>query len=359
MKVLVFSQVPPPVHGSTLATQTLISELRKLGADVDLLDRRFSASVAQVGRRNPRKVLAALSLMLRSVRKLRSKPDVVVFFGTNRPGSFAVDLAVMSLMRLARVPVIQYIHTVGFNRLAGSSPIVARLVAWFLRVEVVVCLSDMVAADVRPSLGRRSRISIIPNAISPLTKDLQAADPPEFVFLANLIPEKGALDIVQVARECERLGIRAHFAIYGHDSDPAYKATLMSAAGSTHNLRIGGPVVGDVEKSRVLARARALLYPSRYPYEAQPLAIIEAMSVGTPTIAYPAGGIPEIVLDGVSGYLVEGPSGMTDAIRRDALGERKLPDRGTTEAQFQRMHGLAEYSNRWRILLESVTGGRG
>jgi glycosyltransferase involved in cell wall biosynthesis len=77
--------------------------------------------------------------------------------------------------------------------------------------------------------------------------------------------------------------------------------------------------VGFAEKVELLARARALVFPVEWP-EPFGLVVAEALACGTPVIASPRGGIPEIVRDGVEGFLADDVPALASAIARlDAI----------------------------------------
>jgi glycosyltransferase involved in cell wall biosynthesis len=78
--------------------------------------------------------------------------------------------------------------------------------------------------------------------------------------------------------------------------------------------RFLGPVEG-AEKAVLLRQARCVLVPSTAP-ETSSLVAMEALASGTPVIAYRAGALPDIVEDGVTGFLVDDVAGMADAIER-------------------------------------------
>jgi glycosyltransferase involved in cell wall biosynthesis len=63
-------------------------------------------------------------------------------------------------------------------------------------------------------------------------------------------------------------------------------------------------VVQGEDKARALAEADIFVLPSKYPLEGQPLAILEAMAEGLPVVATPRAAIPDMVVDGVTGFLV-------------------------------------------------------
>ncbi len=190
LRILVISQVPPPVHGSTLMTAFLIDLLRERGDLVRLVDRRFSRSVSEIGRFSLRKVMSAAALPIRLLFSLLVfRPDAVIFFATNRTFSFLVDVVMSAVLRITRAKKIFYLHTRGFSSLRERSPIFRRLVrGLFDTADVVVCLGPSLAADVAGVWS--GPIALIPNATQPPT-ELPSQDGSHVLYLSNLIPEKG------------------------------------------------------------------------------------------------------------------------------------------------------------------------
>jgi glycosyltransferase involved in cell wall biosynthesis len=73
--------------------------------------------------------------------------------------------------------------------------------------------------------------------------------------------------------------------------------------------------ITDADKNRFLGEALALLFPIDWP-EPFGLAMVEAMACGTPTIAYRCGSVPEVMIDGVTGYIVNDEDDAVEAIGR-------------------------------------------
>jgi len=73
--------------------------------------------------------------------------------------------------------------------------------------------------------------------------------------------------------------------------------------------------VGDAEKSALIGQATALLFPIDWP-EPFGLVLIEAMACGTPVIAFNRGSVPEVITDGVTGFIVEDEAGAIGAVDR-------------------------------------------
>ena len=71
--------------------------------------------------------------------------------------------------------------------------------------------------------------------------------------------------------------------------------------------------IGDAEKADFLSGAKALLLPIDWP-EPFGLVMIEAMACGTPVIAFSAGSVPEIIEDGVTGFVVSNMAEACEAV---------------------------------------------
>jgi glycosyltransferase involved in cell wall biosynthesis len=362
-RILVISQIPPPVHGSTVMTQTLLDTLHALGHETRLLDRRFSASVEEIGKFSGRKILAALGLAARVAYAASRHGELCIFFITNRPQSFVVDYVLSRILIALRVPYVSYIHTHGYTELARRG----KAWRWMVRgllgsSSAVVVLSERLAADVRPWVPV-SNIHCIENTPadvrvpSPPPEELTLGTTVTVLYLSNLIPEKGVLDFIEIGKELSARSSTSSFLfnIVGAGASEAYQDTIRRAileSGSAGCFRLRGAQHGD-SKWEFLREADVLIFPSRYPYEAQPLTIIEALSVGTPVVAYPTGGIPDLITSGVDGVLADGVMDAVDAVLsliRDPSSSGRI-SAGALET-FERRFSRDAFATAWSRVLE-------
>ena len=115
--------------------------------------------------------------------------------------------------------------------------------------------------------------------------------------------------------------------------------------------------IGEGEKADFLGNADALLFPIDWP-EPFGLVMIEAMACGTPVIAFRRGSAPEVIDDGVSGFLVDDVTQAVAAARQI----HKL-DRAKARETFERRFGIErvarEYTRIYRSLPGLQAAGRG
>jgi glycosyltransferase involved in cell wall biosynthesis len=109
--------------------------------------------------------------------------------------------------------------------------------------------------------------------------------------------------------------------------------------------------ISDAEKSEFLSGAIGLLMPIDWP-EPFGLVMIEAMACGTPVLAYPGGSVPEIVEDGLTGFIVNNEAEAVDAVRRlPSLSRPQI--RARFEERFTARRMAMDYLSLYRHMAES------
>jgi glycosyltransferase involved in cell wall biosynthesis len=133
-------------------------------------------------------------------------------------------------------------------------------------------------------------------------------------FLGRLVPERGALALGAAVAELAARGIAVELTIGG--DGPERAAIARAAAGAPVTL------LGTVDRDRLLAEVDVLAIPSRW-HEPFGLVAAEAAARGVPVVASRRGGLPEIVDDGVTGWLYDPdrPGALRHALAA-AIGDR-------------------------------------
>lgn len=356
--VLIISQLPPPVHGSTLMTRAFIRALDTQSISWRLVDRRFSRTIGQVGRFSPKKVVQGFGLILRLASAVvRQRPPVVVLFATTSSFSFLVDWVLSEVLRALRVPVILYLHTVGFSALAkrgkGWRSAVRRLLG---SAKATVILGESLAWDVEAFIDGRA--DVIGNTL-PELPPVSAVEVPldvrdTVVFLSNLIPGKGHDDFIAAAAKCLDVGIDAKFVLAGAAS-PSVAAEVNAnivRSGWASNISYLGPV-GAQDKWDLLATARAFVFPSTL-CEASPLVLLEAAACGLPIAAYPTGALaPRLAAAGAALFVEAGNRDLLAGAVQEIFESPELSQQLSAKAQaiFAESFSHSAYATSWSRLL--------
>ncbi len=164
-------------------------------------------------------------------------------------------------------------------------------------------------------------------------------------FLGRISPEKRPDRAIDIAA---RAGVPLKIAAKVDKADRAYWDMVIAPLIARHdNVEFIGEI-GDAEKTSFLGNARALLFPIDWP-EPFGLVMIEAMACGTPVIAWNCGSVPEVIDDGVTGFIVEDEAEAVNAVRRLAMVDRARV-RAIFEQRFSVERMAADYVSVYRRL---------
>lgn len=210
--------------------------------------------------------------------------------------------------------------------------------------------SASVAAERPRRDARGGDWRVIPNGVEMARYDFRPAVAPDapLVFLGRLEPMKGAHHAIAIARASgrrlviagNRLDEGAGAAYFARDIEPHLGDGRVCYVGA----------VDDARKNAVLGAASALLMPVEWE---EPFGIVmtEALACGTPVIGFARGAVPEVIRDGVNGFLCRT---VVEAAR--AVGRLGLIDRAAARADCAARFGDAvivdAYEALYRELLE-------
>jgi glycosyltransferase involved in cell wall biosynthesis len=166
-------------------------------------------------------------------------------------------------------------------------------------------------------------------------------------FLGRSSPEKGLDQAIEMAK---RTGIRLKIAAKIDRADAEYfERTIKPLLGHPLIEFIGE--IAQSEKQAFLGDALGLLFPINWR-EPFGLVMIEAMACGTPVIAYPLGSVPEVMNDGLTGFLVQNLEGAVKAVKKlEEIDRRKC--RCYFEQHFTAERMAQDYLNIYRRLVRS------
>ncbi|HEY5822319.1 MAG TPA: glycosyltransferase family 4 protein [Propionibacteriaceae bacterium] len=232
------------------------------------------------------------------------------------------DFMPLSYSRLIPTPMVTTIH--GF-----SSEAIVPVYAAYDDIAHYVAISD---SDRHPALTYAATIHHGIDVRS-FTFSAQAAE--YLLFLGRIHPDKGTHRAIEVAR---RAGLP--LIIAGIIQDRRYFETEVEPHLDGSAVTYVG-AVAPAERDRLLGSARALLHLIDF---AEPfgLSVVESLATGTPVIAAPLGSMPELIRDGVTGFLVADDDQAVRAVSRLGELDRRVC-RAEAETRFDAQRMVDDY----------------
>jgi glycosyltransferase involved in cell wall biosynthesis len=186
----------------------------------------------------------------------------------------------------------------------------------------------------------------LPTGLHPLSNE-----PGDYLaFLGRISPEKRPDRAIRIA---VRSGMKLRIAAKIDRVDREYFDSQIKPLLKRPGIEFIGEI-SEAEKSSFLGNARAYLFPIDWP-EPFGLTMIEAMACGTPTIAFNCGSVPEVIDDGVTGFIVESEEEAVRALSRLPLLNRESC-RQSFESKFTACRMAEDYLAIYRGLVKQRSG---
>jgi glycosyltransferase involved in cell wall biosynthesis len=330
--------IPPKLYGGTeRVVSWLTEELIALGHDVTLYASGDSVTSARLEAVWPRALRldgsvrdpnALHMLMLERVRERAADFDFL---------HFHLDYYPFSLFSRQSTPFVTTLH--GRLDLPEHQPVFDT----FSTVPVV----SISNAQRRP-LPQARWIRTVHHGLPEHLLTPKAVKPDYFAFLGRIAPEKGVDRAIRIAQHC---GVPLKIAAKVDRMDREYYDEQIQPMIKSGNVEYIGEIA-DKDKSDFLSGALALLVPIDWP-EPFGLVMIEAMACGTPVIAFNRGSVPEVIDDGLTGFIVEDVNGAIGAV--DRLGQlSRVKIRRQFEERFTARRMAQDYLRAYRSLMDGV-----
>ena len=330
--------IPPRLYGGTeRVVSWLTEELIALGHDVTLYASGDSATSARLEAVWPRALRldgavrdpnALHMMMLERVYQRASDFDFL---------HFHLDYYPFSLFSRQSTPFVTTLH--GRLDLPEHQPVFDT----FSTVPVV-----SISNSQRRPVPQANWVRTVHHGLPARLLEPKSITPSYFAFLGRIAPEKGIDRAIRIAQHCD-VPLKVAAKIDKVDQD--YFVEQIEPMLKLGNVEFIGEI-NDKDKPEFLSGAIALLVPIDWP-EPFGLVMIEAMACGTPIIAFNRGSVPEIVDDGVTGFVVEDINGAIGAVDRlGHLSREKI--RRRFEERFTARRMAQDYLSVYRSLTDAI-----
>lgn len=325
----VFERVPPKAYGGTeRVISYLAEELVRQGHDVTLFatgdsitNARLMPTIDESRRFDPTRQewLVYHTMMMDRVAGMADEFDII---------HFHTDYLHFPLSRYLPVPHVTTLH--GRQDLPELVPLYRQ----FSDIPLV-SISNSQRTPLPWVNWKKTVYHGLPNDLYSFQNN------PEnyFAFMGRISPEKRIDRAVEIALHC---GMPLYVAAKIDKADQLYFDECIKPLFNHPLVEYLGEI-GEQEKRELLGNARALLFPIDWP-EPFGLVMIEAFACGTPVIAYRHGSVPEIMEEGVTGFIVENQEqAMRAAENIESIDRRRCHD--VFERRFTAAHMAANYLN--------------
>jgi glycosyltransferase involved in cell wall biosynthesis len=295
------------VHGSSVVgKQIKDSVLINNSFECRYINLGTSKSIYEIGRNPLGKIFTYLNILKQVFQNLIIfKPQICYLALTAKGLAFYKDAVVIILIKLFGKKLIYHFHNKGV--ITRQDKFVDNLLYKIVfRNTDVILLSKYLYPDVKKYVSEE-RVCYCPNGIPDIKNQLSKVSPDkrivEVLFLSNLIESKGVFVLLKAYELLGNKKLPYHCTFIGDEGNISAKQfhLIVLELGLSNKVSYLGPKYSQ-ERNEVFSNADILVHPTHE--DCFPLNIIEAMQFCLPVVSTFEGGIPDIVEDSKTGFLV-------------------------------------------------------
>jgi glycosyltransferase involved in cell wall biosynthesis len=363
-KILFIMHYPPPIHGAAMVggyikNSSIINNAFKCR----YINLGTSYTLDEIGHGGIRKIFRYFSLIANVIKNLVNfKPDLCYLTINSYGPAFYKDFLIILILKFSGVKKVYHFHNKGIS-LRQEKPFDNLLYRSAFRKSYIILLSGHLYHDIQKYIPEE-KIYYCPNGIE--DKYFEESIMPgekinkitQLLFLTNLIKSKGLIYLIQACKLLTDRNINFRCMITGAkgDLDHSDLQKMVFLNGLESYITITEGKYGD-DKAASFASADIFVYPTFN--DCMPLVLLEAMQYSLPVVSTYEGAIPELVDDGVTGFLV--PSKDSEALA-EKLGiliknpelQKKMGKAGRDK--YLKEFTLEKFENRMVDILEEIAG---
>jgi glycosyltransferase involved in cell wall biosynthesis len=309
-KILFLLHLPPPVHGSSMVGASIkASTLINSKLEARYINLLASKDLANTGQISLSKILGFIKVWFKLLVQLIShKPDLCYLALSSTGAAFYKDFLLVLLLRLFRIKHIYHLHNKGVS-IFDKKSINQRLYHFTFKKAKVILLSKHLYSDIQRYVTSK-QVVICPNGIrdenTQATKHMQKQTIPAILFLSNLIESKGVFVLLEALKLLKQKNIKFSCTFIGGEGDitAAKFSNKVNELNLADSVYYAGKKYGSA-KNQAFQTTDIFVLPTFYSNECFPLVLLEAMQNTLPLVSTFEGGIPDIIDDGLTGFLVK------------------------------------------------------
>lgn len=306
-KILFILHLPPPIHGAAMVGKYIQdSKLINEKFDCRYINLSTSKNLQEIGKVGISKLTDYFKLLVHIYRTVKKeKTDLCYVTPSMRKLGFYKDSLIIIMLKMMNVKIVAHYHNKGLSKWVDN-PMDNLFCRLFFKKLKVILLADTLYPDIQKYVERKN-VFICPNGISKIqdVKGKKEKTLPHILFLSNMMKDKGVWDLVNACKIIKENGVSFHCDFVGKwsDIDETSFNEKIKEDNLSSNITAHGAKYGN-DKNIFFENCDIFVFPTFYFNECFPLVLLEAMQQGIPCISTNEGGIPDIIENEETGYIV-------------------------------------------------------
>jgi glycosyltransferase involved in cell wall biosynthesis len=312
MKILFIAPIPPPIDGQSKASKVLLDKLIYDNHNVVIIN--LSKIGLKIGYQSIQRAIDIFSILFQ-VWENRKNNDIIYlslaesFFGNLR------DLAIYTICyKNCDKIFVHMLGGAGMKKILEGKGLMQKINHYFLKRIGGVVVEGPSNFDVFSKVIDKNKIHIVPNFAEDflfvedeeIKRKFENIEMLQILFLSNLITGKGYDELADAYINLDLVYKKQVKIIYvGGFESPESEDQFLSKIKSHNGISYIGRFIDGNMKRELYCKSQVFCLPTYYPFEGQPISILEAYATGCVVVTSNHSGIPFIFTDQKNGFLVE------------------------------------------------------
>lgn len=348
-KILIIAPFPPPTNGQSKIAKRVSDALEESGASLICVD---------INRRSVKR--GWLSQIVRIYDLFYVFREIYINVDQAKSIYFSLSESFLGNLKDIVIYILiwkklqsTYIHMLGgsgMKNILNKSSVHSRVNGIFIKKVNRILVEGRIGSDIFKKYSN-SNVVILKNcvddyllsSVGEVSNKYANTEIIKVLYLSNMIRGKGYLNLLEAYLSLDtEMQSKFELTFVGGFQSSSDKSYFMNRLNGQSNVKYIGEFIDGEEKKALYLNSHIFCLPTYYPYEGQPISIIEAYSTGCVVITCNHAGIPEIFTEGVNGYYVE--SNNIDSISNTLLMMYGRKDEMINIALRNRLDAKEKYS---------------
>jgi len=306
MKILFVLHVPPPIHGASMVgLQIKNSDIVNEAFSCKYINLGTSVTIEEIGKRRFIKLLRYFAILWRVLKTvIIHRPDLCYFSMTSKCTPFYKDASLALLVKILGIKIVYHFHNKGVSE-NHDKFIDDWLYRRVFKNSDVILLSPNLYPDIQKYVDKE-HVYYCPNGITAVEMKPGSKENTKIVelfFLSNLMESKGVFLLLEACKILKQRHLDFHCTFVGGIADISeyWFNSKVEELDIVEYVNYIGEKFG-AEKNQIFSNADIFVHPTLN--DCFPLVLLEAMQYSLPIVSTLEGGIPDIVEEGVTGFLI-------------------------------------------------------
>lgn len=319
MKILFIAPIPPPISGQSKASLAVLEAIKKEN-EVCIID--FNKNDLKNGISSFSRIFEVLMVLFRIFKSNKNKDLIYLSLSESKAGNIKDLFTYLLCYKRLSNCLIHMLGGAGMKTILEKNDIISKINKFFLKKIGHIIVEGKLNNDMFSKYVDEKKISIIPNfaddylfvSSEEINQKFKNNNILKVLYLSNLINGKGYNELTEgyILLE-DNLKKKIEISFVGGFESNSLKTNFLEKIKPYSNINYLGNFIDGEEKRKLYNKTHIFCLPTYYPFEGQPISILEAYSTGCFVITTNHSGIPYIFQNDINGLAVETKSSISIA----------------------------------------------